>query len=117
MDQSMGEVVSKTDEEILKTFHDDPLSVFVSHSSSRTILEGLLTEASRLGIAFSVFFMDDGVNLLADESWVQGLPEGVYAACDLSARLRGIESPKRIVAGGQYQNAIMIHDAAHVVSL
>lgn len=106
-----------SDQEIVDAFHGEPLAVFVSHSKSRVILEDLLEEASRLGIAFTVFFMDDGASLLSDHEWLEALPKGSYAACDLSARVRGIETPNRIVPGGQYQNAIMIHDASHVVSL
>ena len=113
----VGERATVSDADILRAFKGGPLSVFVSHSASREILEGLLSEANRLGIEFTVFFMDDGTQLLADSDWIASLPDGRYAACDLSARSRGIESPERIVAGGQYQNAIMIHDAAHVVSL
>ena len=113
----VGEMATISDADILEAFNGGSLSIFISHSASREILEGLLIEANRLGIEFTVFFMDDGANLLADSAWIAGLPEGRYAACDLSARSRGIESPERIVAGGQYQNAIMIHDAAHVVSL
>ena len=106
-----------SDEEIVAAFNGGPLSVFVTHAASRAILEGLLSEADRLHIPVSVFFMDEATRLLGDTSWMSSLPTGTYAACDLSARSRGIETPERIVAGGQYQNAIMVHDAAHVISL
>lgn len=106
-----------TDSEIIESFKGRPLSVLVTHRQSKELLSGLLAEAERLGISVTAFFMDEGIDLLADQQWVASLPEGRYAACDVSARSRGVEPPQRIVAGGQYQNATMVHDAAHVVSL
>lgn len=105
------------DEELVQRLAGFPLAVFVSHRQSRELLAGLLKEATRLGIEVMTFFMDEGVELLADAEWVASLPEGRYAACDVSAQRRGIHPPERIIAGGQYQNAIMIHDAGRVVSL
>lgn len=109
--------VVMSDQDIRSAFAGGPLAVFVSHARSKALVEELLVEASRLGIPVTAFFMDEGVTLLADQAWVRGLPEGRYAACDVSARRRGIEPPERIIAGGQYQNATMVHDAARVVSL
>lgn len=114
----VGETVTDVaDETIIKAFAGRPLQLLVTHAASRDLVMGVLREADRLGIGVTAFFMDGGVDLLADVDWVNSLPQGRYAACDVSARKRGVEPPERIVAGGQYQNATMVHDAAHVVSL
>lgn len=106
-----------TDDDIRAVFRDGPLGVLVTHTQSRPVLDDLLAEATRLGIAIQVFFMDEGVRLLTDPDWVAGLPEGSYSACDLSARHRGVTAPERVSMAGQYHNALMVHDAAQVVSL
>jgi hypothetical protein len=106
-----------TDEEIRAAFADGPLGVMVTHAASRPLLDDLLAQASRLGIELSVFFMDDGVRLLADHEWVRRLPEGSYSACDTSARVHGVQAPARVNVAGQFHNAMMVCDAARVVSL
>ncbi len=109
--------LNMADEELVASFAGRPLALFVSHAASRDLAAGILAEAAGVGIAITTFFMDEGVELLRDREWVESLPPGRYAACDVSAKRRGIEPPDRIIAGGQYQNAIMIHDAGRVVSL
>lgn len=106
-----------TDEDIRAVFRAGPLGVLVTHASSRPLVDDLLVEATRLGLAIEVFFMDEGVRLLADHGWVAALPEGRYSACDLSARSRNVEPPERVLVAGQYHNAMMVRDAARVVSL
>lgn len=111
----MESVVS--DEDIRSAFAGGSLAVLVTRARSKALFEELVGEAARLGIPVTGFFMDEGVTLLSDQAWVRSLPEGRYAACDVSARRSGVEPPERIIAGGQYQNATMVHDAARVVSL
>lgn len=108
---------SLTDEQLAEAFAGGSLTAFVSHIASGELLGALLVEASRIGIAVNAFFMDEAVGLLADGAWVDALPEGRYAACDVSARNRDVAVPERIIAGGQYQNSIMVHGASRVVSL
>jgi hypothetical protein len=106
-----------TDDDIRAAFSDGPLGVLVTHTESRPILDDLLAEATKLGIGIEVFFMDEGVRLLTDGAWVAQLPEGHYSACDRSARSRNVAAPDRVSMAGQYHNALMVHDAPHVVSL
>jgi hypothetical protein len=110
-------VAQATDEEIRAAFAEGPLGVMVTHAASRALLEDLLAQASQLGIGVAVFFMDEGVRLLADHEWVASLPEGSYSACDTSARAHGVEAPSRVNVAGQFHNAMMVCDAARVVSL
>ena len=104
-------------EDLRRRFADGPLGVFVSSSKNRALLDDLLREAARMEVPIMGFFMDDGVELLRDRSWVAALPEGRYAACDVSARARDISSPDKVTLAGQYHNAVMVSQAAHVVSL
>lgn len=113
----MAPGLKASDADIRAVFRDGPLGVLVTHARSRAILDGLLAEASRLGIAIMVFFMDEGTRLLSDHPWVEHLPDGHYSACDLSVRSRGIAPPSRVTLAGQYHNAMMVRDAARVVSL
>ena len=112
-----GPAVGAEDDELRRAFTAGPLAVFVSSLKNRSLLDDLLSEAARLQVPVMGFFMDDGVELLRDSSWVQALPEGSYAACDVSARARGISCAERVKLAGQYQNALMVSQAAHVVSL
>ncbi len=105
------------DEQLRDAFQTGPLGVMVTRAASRPLLEGLLEQAAQLGIAFRVFFTDEAVGLLSDIGWVEGLPEGSYAACDLSARRLGVQTSARVSMAGQYHNAMMVQDAARVVSL
>jgi hypothetical protein len=114
METTMG---IATDQEIRAVFEDGPLGVLVTHAESRPLLEDLLIEANKLGIEVAVFFTDAGVQLLADHGWVDRLPEGHFSACDLSARARGVEAAERVNVAGQFHNAMMVCDAARVVSL
>lgn len=113
----MSGTATISDEQIRAAFGEQPLGVLVSHGDSRPLLDELLAEASRLGIAVQVFFMDEGAWLLADHDWVDGLPEGSYSACDVSVRARAVEVPERVNVAGQFHNAMMVCDAARVVSV
>lgn len=113
----MTPALTLPDEGVRAAFSDGPLGVLVTHERSRAVLDGLLAETVRLGIPVSVFFMDEGTWLLADRPWVEQLPQGHYGACDLSVRSRGIDPPARVLLAGQYHNAMMVCDAARVVSL
>lgn len=112
-----GDVQAVSDEQLRAVYVDGPLGVMVTRAASRALLEGLLEQASELGIAVHVFFTDEAVALLGDAQWVDRLPEGSYAACDVSAQRLNVHAPPRVVMGGQYQNAILVRDAVRVVSL
>lgn len=113
-----GDTITRaSDAAIRAAFRAGPLGVLVTHAASRQLLDDLLATAVQLGIEVQVFFMDDGVRLLADAEWVAKLPEGRYSACDLSARRYGVEGAERVSMAGQYHNALMVCDAEHVVSL
>jgi hypothetical protein len=114
---SQAQQEAEVDEKPKAAGLDGPLGVFVAHAASKDLLEGLLDAAARAGVEVTVFFMDEAVTLLVDRDWVDKLEASRLAACDLSARRYGVELPERIVAGGQYQNALMVSDAARVVSL
>ena len=112
-----ADVQAVTDEQLRAVYVDAPLGVMVTRSASRALLQGLLEQASELGVSIHVFFTDDAVSLLSDTEWVDNLPEGSYAACDVSAQRLNVHPSSRVVMGGQYQNAIMVRDAARVVTL
>lgn len=112
-----ADVQSVSDEQLRAVYGDGPLGVMVTRAASRDLLEGLLERAAELGIGIHVFFTDEAVSLLSDTQWVDQLPEGSYAACDVSAQRLKVQPPPRLVMGGQYQNAIMVRDAARVVTL
>jgi hypothetical protein len=106
-----------SDEQIRDAFAGRPLGVLVSRAESRALLSDLLAAASGAGLEIRVFFMDEGVRLLDDHAWVESLPPGGYSACDVSVRARGVKAPERINVAGQFHNAMMVCDAAKVVSL
>lgn len=106
-----------SDEAIRSVFASGPLGVLVTRQASRPLLDGLLAAASELGIAIHVFFTDEAVALLADTAWVDQLPPGSYAACDVSGQRLGVHAHPRVAMAGQYQNAIMVRDSARVVTL
>lgn len=106
-----------SDAEIRAVFREGPLGLLVTRAESRALVADLLAEASALGIKVQVFFTDDGVRLLADHEWVQALPEGSYSACDVSVRAHAVKVPERVSVAGQFHNAMMVSDAARVVSL
>jgi hypothetical protein len=104
-------------ETIRAAFGERPLGILVTRRQSGPLLEGLVAAATRAQIGVRVFFMDDGVRLLADHQWVRRLAPASLAACDLSVRTRGVVAPGEVSVAGQYQNALMVRDAARVVSL
>lgn len=106
-----------SDQALVDAFAGGPLGVLVTRAASRPLLDGLLAEAARLGIAIRVFFTDEAVALLADAGWVDRLPAGDYSACDVSARKLGVPTVARVQMAGQYHNAIMVRDAVRVVTL
>lgn len=112
-----SDVQAVGDEQLRTVYVDGPLGVMVTRAASRNLLEGLLGQAAELGIGIHVFFTDEAVSLLSDPEWVDRLPEGSYAACEVSAQRLDVHPPSRVVMGGQYQNAIMVRDAARVVTL
>lgn len=112
-----ADLQSVTDEQLRAVYVDGPLGVMVTRAASRDLLQGLLERAVELGIGIHVFFTDEAVSLLNDAAWVDNLPEGSYSACDVSAQRLGVHPSSRVVMGGQYQNAIMVRDAARVVTL
>lgn len=106
-----------SDEQIRTALADGGLGVLVTHVASAELLQDLLAAAAQAGVSITAFFMDEATELLRDKAWVARLPEGHFAACDVSCRARGVEPPERVVAAGQYHNAMMVHDVARMVSL
>lgn len=110
--------IEKPDETAIKAaFKDGPLGILMTRVENKPILDDLLLNANALGIEVVVFFMDNAIELLADAPWVESLPQGNYSGCETSAARRSVKSHPRITLAGQYHNALMVHDAAHLVSL
>lgn len=108
---------TSTDAALRAAFADGPLGILVTHAEAGPLLDGLLAQAAALGIDAAVFFMDEGTRLLADHAFIDALPDAAYSACDLSVRARAIDPPERVNVAGQFHNAMMVCDAARVVTL
>lgn len=90
------------------------LGILVNSDKYRDDVVGVIKAAKSAGHDVSVFMMDDGV-LLADDLCGSIGEEAEYFYCDHSAEPRGVKDVAGAVAGSQYQNAVMMHEADKVV--
>ena len=98
------------------------LGILVNTDRHAEDLAGITTAALAGGHEVIVFFMDDGVKLLANAD-VTGLCEnpGVEMSyCDYSIQRTGVSKdgvPDKITCGSQFNNASMNHDSDRVIVL
>ncbi len=98
------------------------LGILVNTKRYKNLLMGLVREALNRGHSVMLFFMDEGTQLLEDESVqeLHRLSNMDMSFCEHSAARFGINSeavPEGIISGSQYNNARMIHDADKVIVL
>lgn len=92
-----------------------PLGILVTTAARADLIAALVSRAAADGSCAAVFFTDAGVELLRDEAWLHQLAPARLAACDHSARTRGVPLREGITFGGQAQNALMLGECAHVI--
>ena len=98
------------------------LGILVTTDMHLDAVVGLTKEALATGHEVTIFSMDVGSNLLAEQSYT-GLSqrEGVRMSyCEYNAKTMGIATgglPAEITGGSQYDNASMNHEADKVVVL
>ena len=98
------------------------LGILVNTANYLDQLSGLTRAAVSQGHQVIIFVMDEGTKLLPEPAFVElsGL-QGVEASfCDHSAKELGVDTssvPDRIIAGSQYNNASMNHQADKVLVL
>jgi len=98
------------------------LGILVNSDRHLMQLRDLTKATLRKGHDVEIFVMDDGVKLLARDSFVKlaSVPNVSLSVCEHSAARHGIDAhslPGEVACGGQYRNAQMNHDADRVIVL
>ncbi len=91
------------------------LAILITTDKYKTHIDNILSSAKRLGyeIKCFIFIMDDGVNLLKDEAFVNKLKEtnSNVSLCDYSCSVRNInEKVEGFLYASQYENASMMNE-------
>ncbi|MBE0429882.1 MAG: DsrE family protein [Thermoleophilia bacterium] len=90
------------------------LGILVNSDKYRDEVLGVVQAAKKAGHDVKIFIMDDGV-LLGNELCGDIGTDAEVAYCDHSAQPKGIKEIKGALAGSQFQNATMMHEADKVV--
>ena len=98
------------------------LGILVNTAQNLAQLNGIARTAARRGHEIILFVMDEGTRLLSEPEFLElSDTEGVQASfCDHSAKELGVDTsalPENIIAGSQYNNASMNHEADKVLVL
>ncbi len=98
------------------------LGILVNSDRHWGHLLGLAAAATAKNHEVVIFVMDQGTRLLDNESFAElaGLEGVSLSVCDHSAQQRGIDTgavADTITIGGQFNNAMMAHEADRVIVL
>ncbi|MBF0345787.1 MAG: DsrE family protein [Nitrospirae bacterium] len=96
------------------------IGLLVTRDGFKEDIIGLTKAASGKGHKVIIFMMDDGIRHSQDKDVValKDLSGVTMSLCDHSAKLRNVTEdmiPAGIIAGSQYQNAVMNQDSDRVI--
>lgn len=98
------------------------LGILVNSDTFLNAIIGITASAVSRGHEVDIFAMDEGVKLLQVRSFVEliELNNVTMAYCKYNLEKLGVSTeivPDAIVAGSQYDNAVMVHNADKVIVL
>ncbi|MBI5042957.1 MAG: hypothetical protein HZC10_03830 [Nitrospirae bacterium] len=98
------------------------LGILINTNRHLAVVVGLAKAAISRGHEVIIFNTDDGTKLFGNPKFVELCKtEGVSMSfCDHSAKSLNVSTegiPEEIVCGGQYNNAVMMHNADRVIVL
>ena len=89
------------------------LAILITTDKYKGYVENIINSAKNLGYEIKCFIMDDGVNLLNDEKFVDKLKEvnSHVSLCEYSCSIRNIhEKVEGFLYASQYENASIINE-------
>ena len=98
------------------------LGILVNTDKHIKHIIGISQAANSKGHEVSLFAMDEGTRLLNDKEFIRlcKLDNITISICNHSAEEQGVDTSgisKEIVVGSQFNNAMMNHEADHVIVL
>jgi hypothetical protein len=89
------------------------LAILITTDKYKSHIDNILSSAKHMGYEIKCFIMDDGVNLLNDEKFVNKLKEvnSDVSLCEYSCSIRNIhEKVEGFLYASQYENASIINE-------